>query len=578
MIPLFILLSGLILSYVAVRAVDAIDHLNGLRPRPRLGRYAPVLALFAIPIVLGLFSGQGERTLGLGLGLVILVAAHSIRRRWAFPVYLDLVAAAVAGAIAYHLGFRIEFLTNPEGGYFYLSRFSLPLTLIWVVVVTQSLSFLSTSFRDGGRLILSIALVSSLAFLIVNLLQSQDQPLFYAIYLVLAILGVTLGILANASRVEETDLVARGLGFSIALLAITGVLKTAISLTLISPILILGIPLMTTAYAIVQGTSSISAERTPFQRLGRVRSGMVFLIYLGFSYISVALVGLTRYPDIRSVALLASVAVVGGAVMWWGKSLASQVQATDIRTELFGVPVDRVTFREALVRFERLIEECWGGMVLTPDVTAVIRARREERLRQIYGKADLVTADGAGLVWASRLLGGPLPERVTGIDMVEAFCARATRNGYTLFLLGARPGIASMAKRRLEHRFPGLNIVGVHHGYFEDDTAVIGLIRATAPDVLLVGLGVPRQEYWVMDHRDELNVPLCMGVGGSFDVLSGRIPRASARWQRFGLEWLYRIVVEPRRFWRDLAIPLFILRVLLAKLGQTLFGRGSRPS
>lgn len=240
---------------------------------------------------------------------------------------------------------------------------------------------------------------------------------------------------------------------------------------------------------------------------------------------------------------------------------------------LLGVPIDRVTLHEALDLIARWIEQKSSTrLVFTPDTTALMRARWDGSLREAYERADLVTADGIGLVWASRLLGAPLGERVAGIDLMEALCERAARRGYKLFLLGARPGVAQAAARNLRARFPGLVIVGTHHGYFAfgslEEEAVLEEINRLAPDLLLVGMGVPRQERWMLRHRNDLGVPVVMGVGGSFDVLSGRVARAPLGWQKLGLEWLWRTLREPHRLRRVRVIPLFMLKIIIHKALQ----------
>lgn len=244
---------------------------------------------------------------------------------------------------------------------------------------------------------------------------------------------------------------------------------------------------------------------------------------------------------------------------------------TPSRLHLFGIPLDRLLLSQAIERLESWIQARSGThLVLTPDTMALMRSRWDSLLKEAYRTADLVTADGAGLVWASRVLGAPLPERVTGIDLLEGFWDRAAAKGYRLFFLGAKPGVAYAAAQQLKTRFPSLNIVGVHHGYFaaSQEEAVVRAIRDAVPDLLLVGMGVPRQESWILRLKDQLNVPVIIGVGGSFDVLSGRLRRAPRSWQALGLEWLWRAIQEPQRFWRVRAIPLFVLKILSYRLGQ----------
>ncbi|HED03648.1 MAG TPA: glycosyltransferase [Candidatus Fraserbacteria bacterium] len=250
------------------------------------------------------------------------------------------------------------------------------------------------------------------------------------------------------------------------------------------------------------------------------------------------------------------------------------------RIELFGVPLDRVGLEQAAARLLGWIREGRGPhLVATPDTPTLMRAGRNPALQNVYRQASLVTADGTGILWAARLLGARLPQRVTGIDLIETVCRQASvafnRGDFRrcrLFLLGARPGVAAEAAARLGKRYPGVQIVGTCHGYFRaaETEALLQEIRGTAPDILLVGLGVPRQELWMVAHRDQLSTPVLIGVGGSFDVLSGRLCRAPRSWQKLGLEWLYRLIAQPRRLLRLWPLPLFLGRLLLGLLRMLL--------
>lgn len=232
---------------------------------------------------------------------------------------------------------------------------------------------------------------------------------------------------------------------------------------------------------------------------------------------------------------------------------------------LLGIDIDAISNAEALDQIERWIAaRNRPHLVMTPDTTALMHAQSVAELRRAYRQADLVTADGTGLVWASRQLGRPLPERVTGIDLLNALCQRSAERRDRVFLLGARPGVADEASEVLCRHHPGLTIVGTQHGYFADRQSerVVREINAAEPDLLLVGMGVPHQEVWMCANGPNLTVPLVMGVGGSFDVLAGRVRRAPATWQRLSLEWLWRAMLEPRRLWRARLIPRFMLKVL----------------
>jgi N-acetylglucosaminyldiphosphoundecaprenol N-acetyl-beta-D-mannosaminyltransferase len=249
-------------------------------------------------------------------------------------------------------------------------------------------------------------------------------------------------------------------------------------------------------------------------------------------------------------------------------SRCPQTLVTPRKFVLFGTPIDRVTLDEAVHRIESFLDARVPAIVCTPDTTAIWRAQRDQKLREVYSEADLVTPDGMGVVWAGRLLGAPFQERVSGIDLLEKLfsCGRAMK----IFLLGGAPGVADQAAHKLSERYPNLQIVGTHHGYFRpsESDRITELIEATQPDMVLVGLGVPRQELWMRANRQKIRTAVLMGVGGCFDVWAGARRRAPRSWQRVGLEWLYRLLQEPRRLVRVSTIPLFVGQIALIKLAQ----------
>ncbi|HEX6971524.1 MAG TPA: WecB/TagA/CpsF family glycosyltransferase, partial [Limnochordia bacterium] len=248
---------------------------------------------------------------------------------------------------------------------------------------------------------------------------------------------------------------------------------------------------------------------------------------------------------------------------------------------ILGARVDRVTLAGALERVEATWEAAEGphmgerptAVVITANPELVMAAQRDPELAALVEAADLVIADGIGLVWAARLLGDRLPERIPGIELAEALIARLARRGGSAYLLGAAPGVAAEAAARLAADHPGWRLAGVQHGYFSesDEEAVVAAIREAAPDLLLVGLGAPRQEKWIGRHRHRLGAAVAIGVGGSFDVFAGRVPRAPAGWRRWGLEWAFRLLRQPTRARRMLALPRFAGRVLASAW------RGSAP-
>ncbi len=229
--------------------------------------------------------------------------------------------------------------------------------------------------------------------------------------------------------------------------------------------------------------------------------------------------------------------------------------------------VDALTYPALLDCVAEMIVEGTPHQIATANPEFVMLAQRDPAFRAVLERADLCMADGVGLLWAARRLGRPLPERVTGSDAVPLIAARAARQGWRLYLLGAAPGVAERTAAILRERYPGLQIAGVYAGSpaDRDAPAIVARICQARADVLLVAYGAPAQDLWIARHRDELAVPVMMGVGGTFDHIAGVQRRAPAWLQRLGLEWLFRLVTQPRRWRRQLTIPQFIWRVLRSR-------------
>jgi N-acetylglucosaminyldiphosphoundecaprenol N-acetyl-beta-D-mannosaminyltransferase len=222
------------------------------------------------------------------------------------------------------------------------------------------------------------------------------------------------------------------------------------------------------------------------------------------------------------------------------------------RADVLGCELDRVDMPQAVSRCEAYVQARSHARHMAVNVAKIVSSRREAQLRRVINGCDLVTADGQAVVWASRLLGDPVPARVTGIDLMEQLLVLADRRGYRIFLLGARPEVLAAATARIRARYPGVDIAGRRDGYFSesDEPGIVAEIREARPDLLFVALPSPRKEYFLAKWATGLDVPFSMGVGGAFDVLAGRTRRAPRPLQRLGLEWAFRLAQEPGRLWR----------------------------
>ncbi len=231
--------------------------------------------------------------------------------------------------------------------------------------------------------------------------------------------------------------------------------------------------------------------------------------------------------------------------------------------------MDTLTYRDAVCRAIDSIAARSFTWILAINPEKIMKALADTELRRLIRQADLFIPDGIGILWAGKLLGRPFPQRVTGVDLLLTLVEEASVREWKVYLLGAAPGVADDVARLWREKYPALTVAGCHDGYFKDDEEeqVVAQIRAAAPDLLFVGMGSPRQETFIVRNAPHLDVPVCMGVGGSFDVLSGRKKRAPVWMQKTGMEWSYRLVREPLRIFRLSALPRFMALVLREKWG-----------
>jgi N-acetylglucosaminyldiphosphoundecaprenol N-acetyl-beta-D-mannosaminyltransferase len=235
-----------------------------------------------------------------------------------------------------------------------------------------------------------------------------------------------------------------------------------------------------------------------------------------------------------------------------------------MKVNLLGAAIDALNMEETVERVAGFIRSGRPHRIITLNPEFLYRAQSENRLMELAGRADLVTPDGEGIVWACRVAGRPVPERVAGIDLMYRLVERAAAEGWRVYLLGAAPGVAEEAARKFCLDYPGLQVAGVHHGYFKENEAglIAGEIRKTRPALIFAALGAPRQELWIDRYIEETGAAAAMGVGGSFDVVAGRVRRAPLWVRRLRLEWLARLLMEPSRWRRQLVLPLFAWLVI----------------
>ena len=553
-------------------------------------------------------TGMVFKIAGIVICSVLMVILGRVDRKRKLPTGVKLIFQVLISLIIIYSGVKIEFLRAPSTsseGYLYLSYLSIPLTIIWLISITNSIG----QADELGDITPYIVFIASLTFLVVSLIQRQGLILAEALSLIMA--AISFIFIKYVPRGKFSSYYM-SFGFILAVIAIVGVSKSTAALTLLIPLLILGVPIIDSSYSIVANyarnespgpdiggkfplfseSGSRSRLRQKLQSYGFSAQGANLTIIGVSLYLSLSAFIISIYQNFY---LLITLTAFGWMAF---ELLKNKVQSEELiigrdiltsRIKLFQVGIDQVDNQETIQKIEKFIVSKKPHQIVTPDTLAVLRARKDPEYHAILKSADLVTPDGAGILWAATTLNYPLPERVTGIDIIHNICRLAAKKRYSLYLLGSYHGVASDAALNLTEKYPGIKIAGTHHGYFscedsqncedvknsnrdknKEEKKIIAEIKEKRPDILLVGMGVPKQEKWISKNLDKLDIPVCMGVGGSFDVLSGRIPRAPLWMQRHGMEWIYRSIKQPNRVFQVFALFYFIWLVILGKIVYSL--------
>ena len=223
---------------------------------------------------------------------------------------------------------------------------------------------------------------------------------------------------------------------------------------------------------------------------------------------------------------------------------------------IFGISINNISQNETIREIDKLIKKGQPSYVVTPNVHHISVLQKDKKFREIYSQADLVLPDSRPLMWAARILGQPIRERVAGSDLLPLLCRTAAQTKHRLFFLGSAPGVAKKAAEILTQKYPGLNIAGTYSPSFgfenntKENRKIVAFVKQCRPDILFVGVGAPKQEKWIWEHKDELSVPVSIAIGASFDFIVGTVKRAPKWMQEAGLEWFFRLCHEPGRLWK----------------------------
>ncbi len=528
-----------------------------------------------IPVSVGFIDGFSTPITGIAVSLAIISASSRFSGQSKLLEWLGFLLGGLVFAL---VGFRVQFVQVAlSGKYVYFTWLSIPITMSWLLVISRSVEFIQHEMgQRRWRLFMVVLLSIALSFLIIVALQG-DQNLRPAFELGLAFVGAATGMFIYPPSKKFTGIVSRQLGFILASLALVGLVKSLTAFVLLVPITPLVIPAARGSIAFAR-TAEVNASKPGIiSRLAERYVGSkeigIGLLYVSLSYLGLASAWFLRKPGlIQGATLLSSTFVLPSLFVLTNKTIdylegwePDIARKGSKKGKIFGTTFNAMDLKRTKEKLLELTRSEKTNYVATPDVTAVIRAENDAFLESAFNRADVVTPDGFGLVWAADVHGLPLRSRVAGIDILEEIFQADQE--ITTYLLGSRPGVAEKAGENIARDYDNVKICGSHHGYISngDCKSVLAEINEAKPDLLLVGMGVPKQENWIIENLEKVDAQVVMGVGGSFDVISGNLPRAP-RWMREkGLEWLYRIRLEPRRLTKARLIPYFMAKVYWEK-------------
>ena len=528
------------------------------------------VSLLAAWALCGIWASDPSVRLVVSLGLISAIIGVGQRVVPRFPWAAGFFGIGILLSVS---GLGISFIGFPNGEFIFLSRFSsLMATALWVGIFPLLLQEMDQIPGLAGIL----SAITWVVMLIVTGMSRQHiSGAFYMTFMGVVILAVFWSRHGNSYR-RLGEPVAALWGTLIAGTSILGVSKgVTFSILMLIPLGLFAIPMAEASFNIVSRAFSSRSQGSlflyrrlvskGFDHTPAIRAVGVLCAVLGAGVASFQL----RDERMAAGALLASAILLGGAlaVISMRGETGSQISG---RSSIWGVPVDNISVDYALGRIRSWIcQDLAGRYIVTLDALSALKAREEPHFRDLVRGADLVLPDGKGLISALAFLGSPVAQRIPGVDFMERMCRLASTEGWPVFLIGGAPGIAEKAAVRLKETYPALVFGGVVHGFIDDPDMpdVVEQIRSSGSRFVFVGMGVPKQELWMSVHGKKLNGAVCIGVGGSFDVISGRLKRAPAFLQSMGLEWLFRLIQEPWRWSRVCRLPVFVLHVILTRMG-----------
>ena len=511
---------------------------------------------------------------GLSCAALLLTAGHLLSVGLSIPGPIDLVLEMGAYLLLVAYGLSIKFAHSPTGGLLYFTAGAPVITCLWLFAFSRVLRLATVlpGLFEGLLALLSYLFLGSLY------LQRQVASGTYGVVLLFA--GVTTGLWVYTFRRSPSrigSVAASCWAMTAGALAIVGTSKRLAFLSIVPPTLVLLAPVFFFTYLIVSSYLLPKLDRGFEGRVAyrwNITRDRLVTVLLLFCLLGNVL-ALVSYMT-ADWFLLIGPGVFAAVLLWRLVSFLFQSDRATARAkvgtdtiQILGIPVWARTEKELVGRLGEMLTDGGRHIVVTPDSLALYRSLFDPEYREILQRADVCVPDGAGVVWAGDFLyEAPILSRIPGVELVETLLNLGREKGFSAYFLGTSPEIISKARESMLAKYPGVKIVGARDGFFteQEEEEVLAEINRLKPDMVFVGLGVPKQERWIAAHIGKLKTSLMMGVGGTFDVISGDKDRAPVWLQQLGLEWCFRVVLEPVRLKRIAYLPFFVYEVLKEKV------------
>jgi len=471
--------------------------------------------------------------------------------------------------LCYYAGFKISFFQWGKT-FIYFRRLSAIFTMLWLFLMVRIFRFLGNIKGMTPGIIL---IFTSVLFLVST---AQNKPLYFAENLGVIISSISVYMLYLYVRKgrSETLYEALFLGFLTGIVSITGVSKSVAFISLIFPSFFIIFPFFFIVsfifYYYLRDNLSDVNKSAQYRIIWNFTNKRALVItYFIFLYLSVWI--FTMLAEISPFSKLAIIFFVTIAVILLIIVLTIKTVEHEVHREkniILGVPICNKSPNDILSEINQRFYSGEKIFIATPNAIALHLAKYDKRFMNILNSSTINIPDGAGVIWASDVLGRPLRERLTGVDFMMRLLKYAYKEGLSVYFLGASQKTLDLLKEELSNILPGLSISGMRNGYFKkgEEQNVIEEINNQRPDFLFVAMGMPKQEYWIDDNLDKLNIGLAIGVGGSFDVYAKTSKRAPSSFQKFGLEWAYRLLSQPKRIFTSIKLAKFVISVLKEKI------------